>query len=501
MLDSAQLLYKNLVLFFHLWVAKLAGVFLTSFADGYLSYYVGHEDRHFLPLRPVREDGLAVIECLARSHNMPEDLLLKLIDCGLVTRLLNHEVDNGNTTPAIRLCYWAASAGYYEGVARLLDLGLVIPADYPSFSHPLSIALSKGDPKLVRVLLERGASGMVGRNQRWNSSSVFSAWLSVAYMVAIIPKSASEDTLQRYDEILLLLLEHGADINAGFKFEQSALCWAAEGGFVGILETLLANGADPNLEDSKGRIPLHFPVYCGDKVDDIVKRLIPVTADINHPDHDGTTPLIDMARNKTNIGAVKLLVKAGANVRAVSRTKGTALQNSTWYCSMEMMGYLINAGADPNVAGGGRPSSLMAVSSLEFDAPDLISFLLVRGARAYVADSTGQTALHVVLEQAAANAPDSVCLLLDHGADVNAIWEREQKQNAGTDEPIKVTPLELVLTGAAELDLSCIKDELVGLLLSRGASPKLLSVDGQQRLEQWELRQSKSGTGNSFSLL
>ena len=59
-------------------------------------------------------------------------------------------------------------------------------------------------------------------------------------------------------DIVELLLDRGADINAPGTYDRSALTWAVNQGHGDIVTYLLEKGADPHLEDEYGRIAADY---------------------------------------------------------------------------------------------------------------------------------------------------------------------------------------------------------------------------------------------------
>ncbi len=59
-------------------------------------------------------------------------------------------------------------------------------------------------------------------------------------------------------DVIRLLLERGADVNLGDNNGCTALMRAAYGGYAGLVEDLIANGADKELIDKEGRKAVHY---------------------------------------------------------------------------------------------------------------------------------------------------------------------------------------------------------------------------------------------------
>ena len=146
-----------------------------------------------------------------------------------------------------------------------------------------------------------------------------------------------------------------------------------------------------------------------------VRTLLKQHADPNAADVDGTTPIIWAAHNGDGeIG--KLLVAAGASVKATNRYGVSALVEAATLGDVAMMEILLKAGADPNAAYGAGETPLMLASRT--GNLNAVKLLLDRGANVNNADEfKGYTAL---MFAATENQPEVARLLIERGADVNA---------------------------------------------------------------------------------
>ena len=96
---------------------------------------------------------------------------------------------------------------------------------------------------------------------------------------------------QDYTEIVRLLLQRGADINAQDEFGRSALMIAADAGYLETVKLLLDWEANVHLKDTRGNTALMRAAWKGHL--EIVKALMDRGADVNGTDEKhGYTALL-----------------------------------------------------------------------------------------------------------------------------------------------------------------------------------------------------------------
>lgn len=121
--------------------------------------------------------------------------------------------------------------------------------------------------------------------------------------------------LNKYKEIIELLINAGADINKHDRSGLTALDITAETGDKEIAELLIKAGAQVD-QESFGQTPLYWAAHKGNK--DVIEVLINAHANVNFVDKDGESVLYQAAFKGFN-DIMKLLIKAGADVKIVAK--------------------------------------------------------------------------------------------------------------------------------------------------------------------------------------
>jgi ankyrin repeat protein len=254
---------------------------------------------------------------------------------------------------------------------------IVSPAWYEApLRTPLFAAAAKGHADVIQVLIAHGAD--IRARDDWGGTPLH--------------RAAGEGQTRAAE----VLLEAGADVNALDSYQRTPLCWAVERDgtsrwsmpypwdvnetveSTGVVELLLLHGADPNVSDDTGGMPLHWAADRGSvgiarlllakgaKVDATMRseKWVARPAGGASTGGPGQTPL-HVAARRGDVPLLALLLAAGADpnkattgparVRDFQRDLGTMPPGTTPLHIASLIGdpdavrVLLDAGANPNL--------------------------------------------------------------------------------------------------------------------------------------------------------
>jgi ankyrin repeat protein len=266
--------------------------------------------------------------------------------------------------------------------------------------------------------------------------------------------------------------------------------------------TRLAAAGDVNVKDRRGSTPLMHASQVGSI--EAMKVLIKAGANVNEANGMGATALIWGA---TDPARVRLLLDAGAKQNEKTQQGRTALMAAAGTPrATEGVRLLLDAGADVNAKDGQDQTPLLAAMFSTCGAEN-VRLLLAKGADVKAADKSGNTPL---LSAAGGCPEDIVRLMISKGADVNAANTDSGTVKFGKIALIGLTPLmfaaphqdvrivRLLIDAGAQVNAQDSRGmtplmfavsserqdaEVVKLLLARGADPKVKSNVGETALD------------------
>jgi ankyrin repeat protein len=167
----------------------------------------------------------------------------------------------------------------------------------------LIIASRDGDIEIVRILLEKGAD--VNAKTDTGTTALFNA------------------ILYRHTEVVRILLENGADVHVKTMYGSTTLDMAIWYGDIEIVSMLLENGADVNAKGKYGSTALIKASENGHT--EVVRMLLEKGADVNVKDDNGSTALMKASKEgRTEI--VELLEKVIKTEKETRSKKQKAME-------------------------------------------------------------------------------------------------------------------------------------------------------------------------------
>ncbi|KAJ7155702.1 ankyrin repeat domain-containing protein [Mycena filopes] len=286
-------------------------------------------------------------------------------------------------------------------------------------------AAARGHCDLVKLLVNSGAR--VNAQSEGYSNALYSA------------------ALKGSKEIVQLLIEHGAEVNAQGGNYGNALQAAALNGNKEIVQLLLEHRAEVNAQGGNYGNALQAAAVKGSK--EVVQLLIECEAEVNahggehgnalqaaaYPGHKEIVQLLLEHRAEVNaLGGwfgnalqaaavngskeiVQLLIEHGAEVKSQGGPYGNALQAAAYWGHKKIVQLLLEHRAEVNAQGGQYGNALQAAAAK--GSKEIVQLLIECGAEVNAQGGQYGNALHAA---AYWGYKKIVQLLLEHGAEVNA---------------------------------------------------------------------------------
>ncbi|KAI0313369.1 ankyrin repeat-containing domain protein [Amylostereum chailletii] len=290
--------------------------------------------------------------------------------------------------------HYAARSGFYKQAEILLRVRRIdanLRHASPDRMTALYLAALEGHPDIVLLLLQNGADAHAqGRHYH-----------------SVLQAAAHKGHV----EVVKVLLEFDADMGIQSDPSGSALLAATRKGRAEIVSVLLEFGVNANLPGGEYGSALRAGAAEGHL--EIVQLLLEFGADVNAR-HNRHVSALQAALGRGHNKVARVLLEFGADVHSWGGLYGTALQTAVCAGSLEAVLMLLEFGADANARGGYYGSALQAATSR--GRHDIVQTLLERGA-----DVNAQGGPYGSALQSAAfdGSLELVRSLIASGADVN----------------------------------------------------------------------------------
>ncbi|KAJ6537649.1 ankyrin repeat-containing domain protein [Mycena capillaripes] len=329
----------------------------------------------------------------------------------------------------------AAAAGGLEMTSLLLDHGANVNIQEGRYSTALQTASVHGQAEVVKLLVTRGADvNLRGRGERYHATALREAWTrGFKIIVDFLVENGAEMHTQNIDAdlrrasevgdavVVRMLISKGADTNAPEgHIIGTALQAAAANAHIEVIRILLENAADVNAQGGCYGTALQAASLHGHSR--VVRLLIKKGADVNiqRGDYYGTALEAASAHGHTRV--VGLLICNGADVNVPGGPSGAAIRTAANNNHKDVARLLIQNGA--NIVIQVHYGLGLEIAYVEGDI-DRLRILVQRAVEAKLPDVQAHhgNALWGAIEHGKAAAVD---LLLDSGADVNTKDERHR---------------------------------------------------------------------------
>lgn len=327
---------------------------------------------------------------------------------------VNKADSHGNT-----LLHFCAAHGQQYCMQALLQAGANVHSRNKMQLSALHYACAQHNTACAQILIEHGAVDDIYTAILADDEAACRQYLSTANVVN------KKDGLgcgplhwaARFNRISLciLLLEHGADATATDTADRTPGDYARIKGHTDCMQQLAVEALRLRGCTTKYTAALQLAITEGDSP--MLRLLIDAGADVEKPDKAGW-PALHLAVKHNKPTCIAYLLHGGANAQTTTATGYTALHLAVSLGHTACTKALLDGGADADARLHSGCTALHLAARLA--QQDCMQYLLAAGANVNLTNYRGDTPL---LELARWNwsSPDSAALLIQAGADLNAV--------------------------------------------------------------------------------
>ena len=334
----------------------------------------------------------------------------------------------------------ATNKGFFSCARFLLDNKANTEVQRNGGRTPLYDAALNGDSGLCRLLLEHGANPNISTEEG-----------------PILFKVAVSGNL----EIVKVLVENEAEIDATNSEDRTALQGASNNGHKDVVAYLLENGADVHHGIGHGSTPIHLAASYG--YTEIVQLLIDNGADLQHPSSSGWTPLhlcYDYPET------TQLLLENGAEVNSVTETGYTPLYLAVLNNYPEVVKTLLSYSPDLEVTiiGDSTETTRRALGAAVMNgSAEVTRLLLEAGANIDYQDHRNNVPLHYAALQ---NQEDVLRALMEYNPDLDLVDDDGDTALNCMNSSTSVKIVKILVNGGADCD---IRNKMQNMPICRAA--------------------------------
>ena len=318
-----------------------------------------------------------------------------------------NEMRDGCSVVFHAISFWGSDPDFMQ---VLIDAGADIEVKDEMGRSPLHYASGVRELGIVKLLIKAGAKVCATDNTGGTCLHIVSAkgrTETVRYLVGLkdVDVNIADDkgytalhsaVDKGHVDVVQVLIDAGADIDAKNNMGRSPLFWAWKRGKLDIVKVLVKAGADVCVTDNKGDTCLSLTAANGRT--ETVRYLVGLPeVDVNIADEKDFTAL-HSAVDEGHVDVVQVLIAAGADIEAKDEMGRTPLHVASENGNMAIVKMLVKAGADVRVAQN-EGDTYIDIASAKGHTDTVRYLMNLPEVDVKQTDKLGNTALEAALEQ------------------------------------------------------------------------------------------------------